>query len=294
MRVFVTGATGFIGTAVIPELLNAGHQVLGLARSDDGAAILQGLGIEVHRGDLDDINSLKHGAALSDGVIHAGFNHDFSRFAENAEADRRAIEAFGDALLGTGKPLVVTAGIPLVSSRAATEDDPPSSGSSPRVSEETAMALVSRGVRVSVVRLPQVHDREKHGLASYLIAIARQKGVSAYVGDGLNNWSAVHRLDAAPVFRLALEKGSAGARYQAVAEEGVPLREIAETIGRGLNLPVVSLSPDATTDHFGGLAFAVGADLSASGALTQKRLEWRPMERPSFIADLASSAEFDA
>ena len=156
MRVFVTGATGFIGTAVIPELLNAGHQVLGLARSDDGAAILQGLGIEVHRGDLDDINSLKHGAALSDGVIHAGFNHDFSRFAENAEADRRAIEAFGDALLGTGKPLVVTAGIPLVSSRAATEDDPPSSGSSPRVSEETAMALVSRGVRVSVVRLPQV------------------------------------------------------------------------------------------------------------------------------------------
>lgn len=293
LRVFVTGATGFIGSALIPDLLEAGHQVLGLARSEESAGFLLAAGAEVHRGDLEDLDSLRRGAAMSDGVIHAGFNHDFSRFAANCEADRRAIEAIGDVLEGSDRPLVVTAGIPAMPGRPATEEDPPSSGSSPRVSEEKAAALVERGVRASVVRLPQVHDRDKHGLASYLIALARQKGVSAYVGDGLNRWSAVHRLDVAPVYRLALEKGVAGARYQAVAEEGVTLRDIAEAIGQGLKLPITALPPEATADHFGGLAFAVGADLSASSALTRTRLGWRSTEKPGFIADLERSSAYE-
>lgn len=294
MRVFITGATGFIGSAVVPELLNAGHHVLGLARSDRGAASLAAAGAQVHRGDLEDLDSLRRGAAMADAVIHAGFDHDFSKFAQNSETDRLAIEALGDALEGTDKPLIVTAGIPVVPGRAATEDDPPSSGASPRVSEETALALAARGVRASVVRLPQVHDRDKHGLGSYLITIARDKGVSAYVGDGLNHWSAAHRLDVAPVYRLALEKGAAGVSYHAVVEEGVTLREIAETIGRGLNLPVASLPYEAMAEHFGGLAFAVAADLSASGALTRQRLGWRPTEQPGFIADLERSKSYDS
>ena len=292
MRVFLTGATGFVGSAIIPDLLAAGHRVLGLTRSDAGAAVLLAAGAEPHRGDLADLDALRRGAAAADGVVHAGFDHDFSRFAENAEQDRRAIEAIGDALSGTGKPLVVTAGIPVVPGRTATEDDPPSSGSSPRVSEETAIALAARGVRASTVRLPQVHDRDKHGLASYLIHVARATGVSAYAGDGLNRWSAVHRLDVAPVYRLALEAGGVGASHHAVAEEGVTLREIAESIGRGLGLPVASVPPEAAADHFGGLAFAVGADLSASGALTWERLGWRPTERPGFIADLDRSTAY--
>lgn len=294
MRVFVTGATGFIGSAIIPELLGAGHQVLGLARSDQGAQSLIAIGAEVHRGDLQDLDSLRRGAALADAVIHAGFDHDFSKFAENCEADRRAIEAVGEALVDNGKPLVVTAGIPMMSGRPATEDDPPSTGGSPRVSEETAVALVARGVRASVVRLPQVHDQEKHGLATYLIAIAREKGVSAYVGNGLNRWSAVHRLNVASVYRLALEKRAAGASYQAVAEEGVTLRDIAEAIGRGLDVPVAPILPEAIAEHFGGLAFAVGADLSASSALTQQRLGWRPTDSPGFIADLDRSTAYKA
>ena len=292
MHVFITGATGFIGSAVVPELLNAGHQVLGLARSDGGAASLAAAGAQVHRGDLEDLDSLRSGAAMADAVIHAGFDHDFSKFAQNAETDRRAIEAIGDALLGTDKPLIVTAGIPVVPGRAATEDDPPSSGASPRVSEETALTLAARGVRASVVRLPQVHNRDKHGLGSYLVAVAREKGVSAYVGDGLNRWSAAHRLDVAPVYRLALEKGAAGASHHAVVEEGVTLREIAETIGRGLNLPAASIPPEAVAEHFGGLAFAVSADLSASSGLTRQRLGWRPTERSTFIADLGRSNSY--
>lgn len=294
MRVFLTGATGFIGSAIIPDLLTAGHQVIGLSRSDEGAGRLAALGAEPHRGDLMDLDSLRSGAAAADAVIHAGFDHDFSRFAENAETDRRAIEAIGGALEGTGKPLIVTAGVPVVPGRPATEDDPPSSGSSPRVSEETARALAARGVRASVVRLPQVHDRDKHGLASYLVEIARAKGVSAYVGDGLNRWSAVHRLDVAPVYRLALETGAAGASHHAVTEEGVTLRAIAEAIGRGLGVPAVSLPSDAAAEHFGGLAFAIGADLSASGALTRERLGWRPADRPGFIADLDRSTAYEA
>jgi nucleoside-diphosphate-sugar epimerase len=294
MRIFLTGATGFIGSAIIPDLIQAGHQVSGLARSDESAARLTALGATPHRGDLTDLDSLRSGSAVSDGVIHAGFDHDFSRFAQNAETDRRAIEAIGSVLDGTTKPFIVTAGIPPVSGRPATEDDPPAQGKSPRVSEESARALAARGVRASVVRLPQVHDSDKHGLASYLVAIARAKGVSAYVGDGLNRWSAVHRLDAAPVYRLALEKGVAGASYHAVTEEGVTLRAIAEAIGRGLGVPVMSLPSEAADDHFGGLAFAIGADLSASGALTQKRLGWRPTSMTGFIADLEQSTSYAA
>lgn len=293
MRVFLTGATGFIGSAIIPDLLAAGHQVIGLTRSDEGANRLTAAGAQPHRGDLTDLDSLRSGAAAADGVIHAGFDHDFARFAQNAETDRRVIEAIGSVLAGTGKPLVVTAGVPVVPGRPATEDDPPSSGESPRVSEETARALAGHGVRASVVRLPQVHDRDKHGLASYLVDIARAKGVSAYVGDGSNRWSAVHRLDVPPVYRLALEKGAVGASHHAVTEEGVTLRAIAESIGRGLGVPVVSLPSDAAAGHFGGLAFAIAADLSASGTLTRERLGWRPGHRPGFIADLERSTSYD-
>lgn len=296
MRVFVTGATGFVGSAVVPDLLQAGHQVLGLARSEEGARFLLAAGAEVHRGDLEDRDSLRRGAASSDGVIHVGFNHDFSRFAENCEADRLAIEAMGDVLAGSERPLIVTSGLPLVAGRPATEDDalPTGPGGSPRVSEQTAMALVARGVRASVVRISQVHDQDKQGLATYLIAVAREKGISAYVGAGLNRWSAVHRLDTAPVYRSALEKGAAGARYHAVAEEGVALREIAEGIGRGLQIPVVSLSPEEAPAHFGWLAFPVGMDAPASSALTQQRLGWRPTERPGFLADLERANTFAA
>lgn len=295
MRVFVTGATGFLGSAIVADLVDAGHRVLGLARSEEGARSLIAAGAEVHRGDLEDLDSLRRGAAMADGVIHAGFNHDFSRFAENSEADRRAIEALGDALRGSDRPLVVTAGLPLTPDRVTTEDDVPSGpGGSPRVSEETAISLLERGVRASVVRMSQAHDRDKHGLGSYLIALAREKGISAYVGHGLNRWSAVHRLDAAPIYRLALEKGAAGARYHAVAEEGVPLREIADAIGRGLKIPVVALSPEEAAGHFGWLGFIVGRDAPASSALTQQRLEWRPSEKPGFIADLELSSEFAA
>lgn len=296
MRVFVTGATGFVGSAIVPELLNAGHQVLGLARSDEGAKSLIAAGAEVHRGDLEDLESLRSGAAMSDGVIHAAFNHDFLKFAENCEADRRAIEVIGDVLEGSDRPLIVTSGLPPTPDCLTTEDDvPPSaSGGSPRVSEQTAIAIVARGVRASVVRMPQVHDRDKQGLATYMIALAREKGISAYVGTGLNRWAAVHRLDAAPVYRLALEKGSAGARYHAIAEEGVSVREIAEAIGRGLKIPVVALTAEEAARHFGWLGFPVSMDAPASSALTQQRLGWHPTEKPGFIADLERSSAFEA
>jgi len=294
MRVFVTGATGFIGTAVVKDLLKAGHQVLGLSRSDEGATALLAAGAEVHRGNLEDLDSLRSGATRSDGVIHAGFNHDFSRFVQNCEDDRRAIEAIGDVLAGSGRPLVVTAGIAPTPGRATTEDDATSDNGTPRVSEPTALALVARGVRATVVRLPQVHDRDKAGIVSYLIPLARQKGISAYVGAGLNRWSAVHRLDAAPVFRLALEKGTAGSRFHAVGEEGVSLREIAEAIGRGLKIPVVSLSPEEAAGHFGWLGMFSGMDNSASSALTQQRLDWQLAQRPGLIDDLDHFNEFAA
>jgi len=296
MKIFVTGATGFIGSAVVEDLIKAGHQVLGLARSDAGASSLAAAGVQAIRGDLEDLESLRAGAAAADGVIHTAFIHDFSKFKENCEIDARAIEALGSTLAGSDRPLVVTSGTGLVSpGRLATEDTPPHSGSAamPRVSEQTAASMLERGVRASVVRLPQVHDPVKQGLVTYLIAVAREKGVSAFVGDGLNRWPAVHRLDAAPLYRLALEKGTAGANYHAVAEEGVPLREIAEAIGRGLEIPVVAKPTEEAAAHFGWLAFFAAADAPASSALTQQRLGWRPTERPGLIADLDQMRYFE-
>ncbi len=287
MRVFVTGATGFIGSAIVPELINAGHQVLGLSRSDAGAKTLLAAGAEVHRGDVEDLDSLRSGAAKSDGVIHTAFIHDFSKFEENCEIDRRAIVALGAALAGSHRPFVVTSGTAVAHTpgRLTTEEDVPNSPM-PRVASEAAAAsLAEQGVRVSIMRLPQVHDPYKQGLITYLVAAAREKGVSAYVGDGQNRWPAVHRLDAAHLYRLALEKGVAGARYNAVAEEGVTLREIAEALGRGMKLPVVSKSAEEAAEHFGWLGMFVGADIPASSALTQQRLGWRPTG-PKLMDDL--------
>lgn len=288
MRVFVTGATGFIGSRVVKELIEAGHQVLGLARSDAGAESLTAAGAQVQRGDLEDLESLRSGAAQSDAVIHTAFRHDWSRFVENCELDKRAIEALGSVLQGSNRPLLVTGGLAvLAEGRAATEDDPPVpvSDSYPRASEATAAAMGARGVNASVVRLPQVHDQVKQGLVTYLVSIARAKGVSAYVGEGLSRWAAVHVQDAARLYRLAIEKHEAGARYHAVTEEGLPLRDIAEVIGKGLKVPVVSLSREESAAHFGFLARFVEMDLRGSSAKTQQRLGWHPAG-PGLIADL--------
>jgi len=288
MRLFVTGSTGFVGSAVVKELISAGHEVLGLARSDAAAQLLLSAGAEVQRGSLEDLGCLRSGAANSEGVIHLGFNHDFSKFKENCEVDKLAIEALGSALEGSDRPLIVTSGTAGLSApgQLATEDDvlPPNSPL-PRVSEQTAFAMLQKGVSASVVRLPQVHDTVKQGLVTYLIALAREKGVSAYVGEGLNRWSAVHVLDAAHLYRLALEKHEAGARYHAVAEEGVLMRDIAETIGRGLQVPVKSLAPEEAAAHFGWLDMFASHDLPASSAATQEKLGWHP-SGPGLIADL--------
>lgn len=289
MRVFVTGATGFVGSAVLNELRGAGHAVLGLARSDEKAAALAATGVEPHRGSIEDLDSLAAGAARSDGVIHLAFNHDFSTFASNCEDDRRVVETLGAALAGSGRPLIVTSGTGAVvrTGRPATEDDAAeSSAAMPRAaSEEAAAAAAAGGANVSVVRLPQVHDTRRQGLVSYAIEVARQKGRFAYVGDGDNRWSAVHLLDAARLYRLALEKAEPGARYHAVGEEGVRMREIAEVVGRRLGIPAVSIAPEQAVAHFGWLAHFAGHDMPASAERTRRRLGWHPTG-PGLLADL--------
>jgi nucleoside-diphosphate-sugar epimerase len=293
MRVFVTGATGFIGTAVVRELIDAGHAVLGLARSDAGAKSLIAAGAAVHRGSLEDLESLRSGAAATDGVIHTAFIHDFSNYGAAAEADRRAIETLGDVLAGSDRQFVVTSGTLLAQRQGplATEQDV-TDPNFPRKSEDAALALAAKGVRVSVLRLPpSVHGSGDHGFVPQLIGIAREKGVSAFIGDGLNRWPAVHRFDVAHLYRLVLEKNAAGAVYHGVADEGVPAREIAEAIGRQLNLPVVSKSREEAADHFGWIARFFAVDGPASSAQTQKWLGWRPVQ-PGLIADLNAEHYF--
>jgi nucleoside-diphosphate-sugar epimerase len=288
MKIFVTGATGFIGSAVVKELIGAGHQVLGLSRSDAGAKSLVAAGAQVHRGDLTDLESLRSGAAMSEAVIHTAFVHDFSKFAENCEIDRRAIETLGSMLQGSERPFIVTSGTAGLAApgQVATEDNNiPPNFPFPRVSEQMALALVPKGVKASVMRLPQVHDTTKQGLVTYLIAVAREKGVSAYVGEGGNRWSAAHVLDVARLYRLALEKHEAGAKYHAVAEEGVAMRDIAEAIGRTLKVRVVSLSPEQAQAHFGWLSTFASNDLRASSAQTRRKFGWNPTG-PGLIADL--------
>jgi nucleoside-diphosphate-sugar epimerase len=289
MRIFVTGATGFIGSAVVPELIDAGHKVLGLTRSEAGAESLKAAGAEVHRGNLEDLESLRAGAAKADGVIHLGFTHDFSNFVAICEQDRRAIEAMGDVLAGSDRPLLITSGTGMgmrAPGQPATEDYVDPNHPTPRkASEEAGAAVAGRGANVSVVRLPQVHNTVKQGLITYAIQVAREKGVSAYLGEGLNRWPAAHVLDVAHLYRLALEKHEAGSRYHAVAEEGVPMREVAEAIGKGLEVPVVSLSPEEAQAHFGWLGMFAGFDMPASSALTRQRLGWEPTG-PGLIADL--------
>jgi nucleoside-diphosphate-sugar epimerase len=292
MRIFVTGASGFIGTPVTAELIGAGHEVIGLARSDASAEALAAAGADVQRGSVDDVESLRSGAAKADAVIHLAFVHEFSDFAkfqESCEIDRRAIEAMGSELAGSDRPLLVTSGISAGAiGRNATELDPylPSSQFPRGASEEAADAVSARGARVSVVRLSQVHNPLRQGLVALLIATAKQKGVSAYIGDGANRWPAVHVLNAAHLYRLALEKNAeSGTRYNGVGEEGVPLREIAEAVGRRVGVPAKSISPEEAVEHFGWLAPLATADHPASSALTQKWLGWKPTG-PGLISDI--------
>ena len=295
MRVFITGGTGFVGTAVVQELIRSGHEVIGLARSESASASLTEAGAEVHRGDLENLESLRSGAESADGVIHCGFIHDFSRFEEVCKVDGLAIEAMGAVLLNTNKPLIITSGTALVSpGQIATEEiSPPFAPSGfPRASEEAGRLFAERGVRVITVRLsPSVHGDGDHGFVPSLIGLAREKGASAYVGEGLNRWTAVHRLDAGVLYRLALEHGAPGSKFHGVAEEGIPFRDIAEAIGKGLNVPVVSKSPEEAAEHFGWFAGFAGLDCPASSKLTRERLSWIPTHC-SLVQDLESGTYF--
>ena len=309
MRVFVTGASGWIGSAVVPELLDAGHQVTGLARSDASAAALTAAGAQVQRGTIDDLDSLREAAAASDGVIHLAFKHDLAftgDFQGAADADRRAVETFGDALAGSGRPFVIASGtLGVAPGRVATERDghgepdpavAAMAGAGPLTRLATAelvLSLASRGVRSSVMRLPPTnHGDGDNGFMATIVGIARDKGVSGYIGDGANRWPAVHRLDSAHLFRLAVEKAPAGSVLHAVAEEGVPIRDIADVIGRHLDVPVVSISPEEAAGHFTWLAHFLAVDSPASSTLTRELLGWHPTQ-PGLIDDLDKGHYFD-
>ncbi|ADV84916.1 SDR family oxidoreductase [Terriglobus saanensis] len=288
MRIFVTGATGFIGSALVLELVQAGHQVLGLTRSEVGAEALRAAGAEVKYGNIEDLDSLRDGAARSEGVVHLAFNHDFSQLQKNCEDDRNAIQAIGEVLLGSNRPFVITSATGLVDNvdgKPSTEDGTIASWNPRAASEAVVKELTTRGVNTSVVRLPQVHDTRKQGLVSYILPVAREKHLSAYIGDGSNRWPAAHVSDVARLYRLAFEKAEPGAIYHAVDEEGVSMKVIAEALGRGLKVPVVSIKPEEGEAHFGWLAHFAGHDLSSSSALTQQKLNWKPTG-PGLIADL--------
>ena len=291
MRVFITGATGFIGMAVVADLVAAGHQALGLCRSDDKAAALAAAGAEVHKGSLEDIDSVKAGAARSDAVIHLAFNHDFSKFAENCEDDRRVITALGSVIAGSNRPMIITSGTAISQAapgQLSMEDGPiVSSTVVPRAaSEEAANALAQSGVNISAMRLPQVHDTTRAGLVTYYIMTAMEKGYLAYIGEGLNRWPAAHVSDVARLYRLAIERAVPGAHYHAVAEEGVSMRAIAETLGKRLGLPVKSITPDEAPAYFGWLAMFAGHDMPASSAWTRQTLDWHPTG-PDMVTDLS-------
>jgi len=289
MRVFLTGATGFIGSRIVPELLAAGHQVIGMTRSDAGERTLEAAGAEAHRATLEDLDSIRAGAAKADAVIHTAFDHDFNNFVENCQKDKRVIEALGSVLKGSDRPLIITSGTGIGANRSgdlAREDVFNANHPNPRtISELTGNALLDEGVKVSVVRLPQVHDPVKQGLITPYIEMSRAKGKVAYVGEGTNRWPAAHVLDVAKLYQLVLDKGETGARYHAVAEEGVSARDIAKVVAAGLGLPLVSLSPEEAAGHFGWFAMFAGVDMPASSAWTRERLGWNPTG-PVLVDDL--------